>query len=112
MRGHYKRQGYKNSSHRCEFLGEGNTPAALALLHEWRACGQVELLARGLGVFGLTVEEAVDGAPEEIQSLAKERSEARDRRDFGRADELRAEIEKQGWEVQDVADGFRLVPKT
>jgi cysteinyl-tRNA synthetase len=89
-----------------------NTPAALALLHEWRACGQVDLLQRGLGVFGLAVEERVERAPEEIHSLAKERSEARDRRDFGRADELRSKIEERGWEVQDVADGFRLVPKT
>jgi cysteinyl-tRNA synthetase len=89
-----------------------NTPAALALLHEWRAAGQVDLLRRGLGVFGLAVEEATDEVPEEIRRLAEQRSEARGRREFDRADELRAEIENRGWEVQDVADGFRLVPKT
>jgi cysteinyl-tRNA synthetase len=89
-----------------------NTPAALALLHEWRAAGQVDLLRRGLAVFGLTVEEATDEVPDEIKRLAEQRSEARGRRDFDSADELRVEIEKRGWEVQDVADGFRLVPKT
>jgi cysteinyl-tRNA synthetase len=89
-----------------------NTPAALALLHEWRAAGQVDLLEQGLDVFGLAVERGTDQAPEEIQRLARERSEARERRDFERADELRTEIESHGWEVQDVADGFRLVPKS
>jgi cysteinyl-tRNA synthetase len=89
-----------------------NTPAALALLHEWRAAGQVDLLRRGLDVFGLAVDESTDEVPDEIRRLAEQRSEAREGRDFDRADELRAEIEKRGWEVQDVANGFRLVPKT
>ena len=89
-----------------------NTPVALALLHEWRAAGQVDLLRRGLDVFGLAVEEGGEQAPTEIRRLAQERSEARKRSEFERADELRAEIERQGWEVQDVADGFRLVPKS
>jgi cysteinyl-tRNA synthetase len=89
-----------------------NTPAALALLHEWRAAGQVELLQRGLEVFGLAVEDSTDEAPPEIRRLAEERSQARARGNFDRADALRADIEHRGWEVQDVAAGFRLVPKT
>jgi cysteinyl-tRNA synthetase len=89
-----------------------NTPAALALLHEWRAAGQVDLLDRGLRVFGLGIESPTDEVPEEVRRLAEERSRARDRQDFDRADALRAEIESRGWEVQDVAEGFRLVPKT
>jgi cysteinyl-tRNA synthetase len=89
-----------------------NTPAALALLHEWRAAGQVDLLERGLGVFGLGVERRTDEIPEDVRRLAEEREQARSRQDFDRADVLRAEIESRGWEVQDVAEGFRLVPKT
>jgi cysteinyl-tRNA synthetase len=89
-----------------------NTPTALALLHEWRAAGQVDLLERGLRVFGLGIESPTDEVPEEVRRLAEERSQARDRQDFDRADALRAEIESRGWEVQDVAEGFRLVPKT
>jgi cysteinyl-tRNA synthetase len=89
-----------------------NTPAALALLHEWRAAGQIDLLERGLRVFGLGVETRRDEVPEEIRRLAEERSQARARQDFARADELRGEIDRLGWEVQDVAEGFRLVPKT
>ena len=86
-----------------------NTPAALAILHEWRAKGQVELLERGLRIFGLGVQAAGE-APEEVRRLADERQAARTSKDFARADELRAQIERLGWEVQDVPDGFRLVP--
>jgi cysteinyl-tRNA synthetase len=86
-----------------------NTPAALAILHDWRAAGQVELLERGLRIFGLGVEEAEE-APAEIVSLADEREQARSSRDFEEADRLRDEIAARGWEVQDVADGYRLIP--
>jgi cysteinyl-tRNA synthetase len=88
-----------------------NTPAALALLHEWRAAGQRDLLERGLAIFGLELEGA-DEAPEEVRRLAEDRQSARQRGDFESADRLRAEIDGLGWEAQDVADGFRLVPKT
>jgi cysteinyl-tRNA synthetase len=44
--------------------------------------------------------------------LAEEREEARAAHDFARADELRAEIEGRGWEVQDSPGGFRLIPRT
>jgi cysteinyl-tRNA synthetase len=88
-----------------------NTPEALSILHEWRAAGQVNLLSRGLGIFGLGVEPALDEAPDEIRRLAEARGAARDGRDFAEADRLREEIESLGWEVQDVPDGFRLVPR-
>jgi cysteinyl-tRNA synthetase len=87
-----------------------NTPEALAILHEWRAAGQLELLGRGLRIFGLAVEEAAE-APGEVVSLAEKRREARSAHDFDEADRLRGEIASHGWEVQDVADGYRLIPK-
>ena len=88
-----------------------NTPAALAILHEWRAAGRVEELARGLALFGLDVGTEARDAPPEIVRLAEEREAARAARDFEAADRLRTEIDAAGWEVQDVADGFRLIPK-
>jgi cysteinyl-tRNA synthetase len=87
-----------------------STPLALSILHAWRSAGERELLARGLAIFGLGVEEAGE-APEDVRRLAEERQAARADRDFARADDLRAEIEGRGWEVQDVPEGFRLVPK-
>jgi cysteinyl-tRNA synthetase len=87
-----------------------NTPEALAVLHEWRAAGQLELLGRGLRIFGLAVGEAAE-APGEVVSLAERRQEARSAQDFDEADRLRAEIASRGWEVQDVAEGYRLIPR-
>jgi cysteinyl-tRNA synthetase len=88
-----------------------NTPAALATMHGWRASGQLELLQRALGLFGLAdlAEEAP--APDAVRELANARRDARERRDFAAADRLRAEIEAAGWEVRDAPDGFRLVPR-
>jgi cysteinyl-tRNA synthetase len=88
-----------------------NTPAALALLHEWRAAGSLDLLARGLRLFGLSVLEAGQ-PPVEVRALADDRSRAREEGRFDDADNLRARIEDEGWEVQDVPEGYRLIPRT
>jgi cysteinyl-tRNA synthetase len=88
-----------------------NTPEALAIMHEWRSAGQHELLRRGLELFGLGSLTESTTAPPELEGLAKQRADARSRGDFGEADRLRGEIESQGWEIRDVADGFQLVPK-
>jgi cysteinyl-tRNA synthetase len=87
-----------------------STPEALAILHRWRAAGRLELLDRGLSIFGLGVGAAQE-APPDVVELAELREEARRRKDFEEGDRLRAEIEERGWEVQDVAGGFRLIPR-
>jgi cysteinyl-tRNA synthetase len=87
-----------------------NTPAALAILHEWARTGALEELRRGLEVFGLeSLAERVE-APAEVVSLADARVAARAARDFAEADRLRDEIAEHGWEVRDVASGYELVP--
>jgi cysteinyl-tRNA synthetase len=90
-----------------------NTPAALALFHEWRARGNGKDLRRGLELFALDGVTAVEQAPREVQALAERRSRARRQREFAEADELRREIEAAGWEIRDVADepDYQLVPK-
>ncbi len=85
-----------------------NTPAALAVMHEWR---DHELLRRALAVFGLDSLADEEDAPPAIVALAEQRTTAREARDFEEADRLRAEIESAGWEVRDEAGGFRLVPR-
>ena len=84
-----------------------NTPAALAVMHEWR---DHELLARALGVFGLGSLAEQEEAPAEIVELAARRQAARDSRDFDEADRLREELEAAGWEARDEPGGYRLVP--
>ncbi|MDQ2982433.1 MAG: cysteine--tRNA ligase [Actinomycetota bacterium] len=88
-----------------------NTPEALALFHEWRSGGDAASLRWGLGLFGLESLAEAAVAPDRLVELAEQRDDARKRRDFDEADRLRAEIEADGWEVRDVADGFQLVPK-
>jgi cysteinyl-tRNA synthetase len=85
-----------------------NTPEALAIMHGWR---DHELLRRGLDVFGLASLAELEQAPAELEELARQRADARARREFEEADKLREEIEAQGWEVRDVAEGFQLVPR-
>ena len=87
-----------------------NTPAALAILHEWRSKGHLDLLSRGLSIFGLSVPTDVGPIPAAVRELADVREAARASRDFDEADRLRSEIEALGWEVQDVAEGYRLIP--
>jgi cysteinyl-tRNA synthetase len=87
-----------------------NTPLALSILHAWRSAGELELLERGLALFGLSVERAGE-PPADVVALAEARQAARAAGDFAGADALRDEIEGRGWEVQDVSEGFRLIPK-
>ena len=66
-------------------------------------------LARVLGLFGR--DAAMDGPPPVVQQLLTARGEARARRDFKRGDEIRDEIARLGWLVEDTPAGPRLTPK-
>jgi cysteinyl-tRNA synthetase len=90
-----------------------NTPAALALFHDWRTRGRADDLRRGLELFGLAGLTTIAEAPGDVQALAERRSRARRARAFGEADDLRRQIEAAGWEIRDVAEepDYQLVPK-
>ena len=67
----------------------------------------LELLARFdtvLNIFGKAQPELLDA---EIQALIDERQEARRRRDFTRADEIRDELAQRGITLEDTKDGVR-----
>jgi len=66
-------------------------------------------LSRVLGLFGRGA--AMDGPPAEVQQMLTARGEARARRDFKRGDEIRDEIARLGWLVEDTPAGPRLTPK-
>jgi cysteinyl-tRNA synthetase len=83
-----------------------NTPAALAVMHEWR---DHDLLRRALEVFGLESLAEEEVAPPEVGELARRRQAARTARDFEEADRLREELERAGWEARDEPGGYRLV---
>jgi cysteinyl-tRNA synthetase len=86
-----------------------NTPEALAVLHEWRSSSQLDLLDRGLKVFGLGfIPEVPDDV---VKDLVDQREQARRDGDYRESDRLRDEIHRLGWVVQDGPDGPVLVPR-
>ena len=104
-----------------------NTSVALAAIHELTrqvnttlAKGQLlednkrEILAAierfdgVLNIFGRPQPEMLDG---EIQQLIDERQEARHRRDFTRADEIRDDLATRGIVLEDTKDGVRWKKK-
>ena len=65
-----------------------DTPRALAVLHEWASEGQLELLERGLSLFGLGSLAVREQAPPEVAALAEQARKGpcgAGFRDFGRA---------------------------
>ncbi len=66
-------------------------------------------------VFGLKLTEAPrfkeESVPAEIQALVDAREQARKAKDWKKADALRAEIEIRGFEVDDTAEGPRIISK-
>jgi cysteinyl-tRNA synthetase len=87
-----------------------DTPAALAVLHDWASGRQLELLRRGLAIFGLESLAEREEAPPEIVALAEERARARAARDFEASDRLRDELAEAGWEMRDEpGGGYTLV---
>ena len=100
-----------------------NTSVALAVVHnlsrevntalarkQVREEDQRELLAAidridtVLNIFGEQKREMLDS---EVQSLIDERQEARRRRDFARADEIRDDLANRGIILEDTKDGVR-----
>ncbi len=102
-----------------------NTPQALgalfdlaSALYERMAAGAAaETLAAGAaelknlaGVLGL-LQDTEATPPPEVRRLVAEREAARKRREWPRADQLREEIHRLGWSVEDTPAGARLLPR-
>jgi cysteinyl-tRNA synthetase len=84
-----------------------NTALARKKLREDNKRELLDLLKRFdtvLNIFGSYNQEMLDS---EIQNLIDERQEARRRRDFGRADEIRDELAARGIILEDTKDGVR-----
>jgi cysteinyl-tRNA synthetase len=86
---------------------EVNTALARKQLREDNKQELLVLLKRFdtvLNIFGDDQREILDS---EVQALIDERQEARRRRDFGRADEIRDELASRGIILEDTKDGVR-----
>jgi len=104
-----------------------NTSVALAALHNLtrevnsalarrRVCADnqrelLELIRRFDSVLNVFGEEQPQMLDSEVQSLIDERQEARRRRDFARADEIRVQLAERGIVLEDTKDGVRWKQK-
>lgn len=66
-----------------------------------------EVVVEALAAIGRADEAPV---PHHVLAMAHERQEARTRRDWEQADRLRNKIEALGWQVQDTAEGPKVLP--
>ncbi len=102
-----------------------NMPRALAVFHavikdkKITADKQWQVLGRFDQVLGLRLKEKIISAwskdsqeiPSEVLSLVRKRQKAREEKDWLRADKIRAQIEKQGFLVDDTPKGPKLTSK-
>jgi len=90
-----------------ELTREVNTVLARRVLREdnkREIIAAIERIDSVLNVIGRPQREMLD---EEIQKLIEERQEARHRRDFARADEIRNQLSERGIVLEDTKDGVR-----
>ena len=82
-------------------------------------CAQVAKTYSLLGLFRknpadylaeVAAKNAVE-TPEDVKALAEERWNAKKSRNWARADELRAELDKMGYAVKDSKDGYEITKK-
>lgn len=92
-----------------------NTPEALAVVWEMmrdeKTSNDEKLSVYNEmdNVLGLYEDVIQDEIPEEIKKLAKEREEARAKKEYERADEIRSEIENHGYEVRDEGSKYQII---
>jgi cysteinyl-tRNA synthetase len=84
-----------------------NTALARKKLQEDNKAELLDLLRRFDSVLNIVGDEQREMLDSEIQNLINERQEARRRRDFGRADEIRDELAGRGIILEDTKDGVR-----
>lgn len=87
-----------------------NPAAALDAEGARRMLQALGSLLFALGIELFTTESATIDAPEEIVSLAQARWDAKQAKDWVKADELRDRLLAEGWVVKDSKDGFALEP--
>jgi len=95
-----------------------NMPRALQalqlLLKDEKVSGKakIELIKKMDGVFGLDLlKKEKISVPAEIKKLAEERWNAKQKKDFKKADELRQKVNKLGFAINDKPEGFEITKK-
>lgn len=66
-----------------------------------------EIFKKALGALGIKIRQTLE-IPREIKKLADEREKAREDKDFPKADQLRKEMEKKGFILEDTKEGYKI----
>ncbi len=92
-----------------EFVRDANTAMDAGEFRAGNAPAALEFLARFDEVFEVLQPSARAGAlsDAEVEALIAERTEAKKRRDFARADEIRGQLAEQGIVLEDIKGGVR-----
>ena len=86
---------------------EVNTALARKQVKEENKKQLLQLLTRFDSVLNVLGDQRTEMLDSEVQAMIDERQEARRRRDFGRADEIRIELANRGIILEDTKDGVR-----
>lgn len=79
-----------------------DTEVAKVYLGQWR---------RIMHVFGFTFESTLPtNIPADVAAMAHERWEAKQARDFAKADTLRKALTEKGWTIRDSKSGYEVLP--
>jgi cysteinyl-tRNA synthetase len=91
------------------FIGEANKRLAAGVFPPDEAASILAAWERFDAVLGLGMPTKSD-APAEIQQLVEERQAARKAKNFKRSDEIRDQLSKLGWVIEDTPKGPRAKP--
>ena len=90
------------------------TSLDLVELGEFELCDPLAGITKSSWELAVTTKEELEKAPvipDFIINLAENREKARNDKDWERADQIRAEIEDQGWLIQDNPTGYTIEKK-
>jgi cysteinyl-tRNA synthetase len=87
-------------------------PASLSNEEAAAVRNGLHFMLRALGiVLPSVLENVVAEVPEDIQTLAQQRWDAKQAKDWATADTLRKQLEAAGWLIKDSKEGFTVVQK-
>ncbi len=88
-----------------------NTPIALAILQKAGSKNVVDEMDKILGLNIKKLSGEISNIPEEVLQAKDERDRAREEKDWQKSDQLRSEIESQGFLLEDKESGSKIKKK-
>jgi cysteinyl-tRNA synthetase len=94
-----------------ELISESNKKISLGEFSSKNATATINFWNKINNIFGLVFETTEKEIPADVLTLAKQRQEARENKNFEKADLLRKEIETRGFIIEDNTDGQKVKSK-